>query len=76
MSENEIALEKLNGFLEASSPTVTSMFVELFKGQQDSLSDEELTEAVNNEFDVVIERWQEEYKTFVDNQLMPIWKIQ
>ena len=74
MSENEIALEKLNEFLEASSPTVTSMFVELFKGQQDSLSDEELTEAVNNEFDVVIERWQEEYKTFVDHQLMPIWK--
>lgn len=50
------------------------MLKELFEGQQKSLTDEELLEAVNNNFEQEIKTWQEEYKTFVESQYMPIFK--
>ena len=60
MTENEISLERLNSFLEKNSPQLMQMFKELFEGQQKALTDEELFEAVNNNFKQEIKTWQEE----------------
>ena len=74
MLEKESELKRLNDFLDLNSPNVAAMFEELFKNQQNSITDEELEEAVKNGFESTIEGWSEEYKSFVENQYMPIFK--
>ena len=74
MIEKESELKRLNDFLDSKSPEVATIFEELFKNQQDSVTDVELEEAVRTGFEGNIEKWSEEYKTFVKNQYMPIFK--
>ena len=74
MTEEEKALKQLDSFLEENSPQLTQMFKDLFEGQQNLLTDEELIEAVKNNFEQEIKTWHGEYKTFVEAQYMPIFK--
>ena len=74
MTEKESELKRLNAFLDTNSLKVATMFEELFKNQQDSVTDEELEEAVKNGFENIIEKWSAEYKTFVENQYIPTFK--
>ena len=74
MTEKETELKRLNAFLDTNSSKVAKMFEELFKNQQNSITDEELEEAVKYSFVNIIQQWTEEYKSFVENQYMPIFK--
>ena len=74
MTEKETALKNLNTFLETNTPKTASMFEELFKKQQNEINDDELEEAVKNGFDDVIQKWREEYKAFVENQLTSVFQ--
>ena len=74
MTEQEQELKRLNAFLDETLPRATSLYVDLFIGQQDSISDEELEAAVANGFDDLIRRWSAEYEEFASNRLIPMWK--
>lgn len=73
MDEKEIELSCLNSFLNEALPRATSLYVELFVNQQNSLGDEELEAAVVNGFDAALERWRAEYETFATEKLIPLW---
>ncbi|MBR1580497.1 MAG: hypothetical protein IJ668_08380 [Selenomonadaceae bacterium] len=72
MTEQELELNRLNLFLDATLPQAISSYVDLFINQQDSISDEELEAAIANGFEDLIRRWSAEYEGFARNQLIPM----
>lgn len=69
-------LDKLNSFLDASSPYAAKIVRNLYKNQQDAITFREIREAIvrGDMTTAQYREWQNDYSRFVTNELEPIWK--
>lgn len=66
-------LRRLESFLNENSPQLVYWLVNLFNGQQNSISYTELEAAALTGYETQIRKWRQEYAKFVNEKLNSMW---
>ena len=71
--ESQKIIDKLENFLKQESPQIVYWINEVFEHQVNSVTYDELQQAMLNGYEQQIQKWQEDYAVFVNEKLAPVW---